>query len=90
MDDMARVEWAGDEQVVHLPAGYGFDAAEVRVTREGNRIVLEAAEGDGPGWSDDELQRIAREGLASGPDVPFDVDAIKRKARALWTAEQRR
>jgi virulence-associated protein VagC len=88
MNDMARVEWAGDEQVVRLPAGYRVDAAEVRVTRDGNRIVLEAPDGpidSATGLPMVTLLRLLDEGL-EGEDEPFDADDIKRRGRERLAA----
>ncbi len=90
MNDMARVEWAGDEQVVRLPPGYRVDAAEVRVTRDGNRIVLEAPDGridSATGLPMAELERLLDEG-GEGEDEPWDVDEIKREVLAELAAER--
>lgn len=54
MDDMAKIFWTGRSQAVRLPKAFHFEGTEVRVSREGNRVVLEAAESD-----TDWIERIA-------------------------------
>ena len=44
MNDMAKVFWSGRSQAVRLPKAFRFDGKEVRITREGSRVVLEPVE----------------------------------------------
>ncbi|MCP3735018.1 hypothetical protein M9979_09070 [Sphingomonas sp. RP10(2022)] len=86
MNDMAKGMWAKVTssalgQSVELPEGFRFDGDEVRITREGDRIVLEPAEDMAIEWSDEELHRLAQAGLDSGSDAPWDGEAIKRAGR---------
>jgi len=37
----AKVFWSGRSQAVRLPKEYRFDAAEVRIRREGKSVILE-------------------------------------------------
>lgn len=39
--DTAKVFWSGRSQAVRLPKAFRFDTDEVRIRREGSRIVLE-------------------------------------------------
>jgi antitoxin VapB len=39
--DTAKVFWSGRSQAVRLPKEYRFDAAEVRIRREGKSVILE-------------------------------------------------
>lgn len=90
MNDMARIITTAAGQAVELPEGYRFDGAEVRVWRDGDRVVLEAAgEVDvETGLPVDRLRQLIEEGLASGPGEPWDAEAIKRAGRAAL-AERR-
>jgi len=64
MGDRARLFKTGGSQAVRLPKKYRFDGqSEVRVHREGNRVVLERTR---QGWS----RRVLK--LAgSAPDFPY-------------------
>lgn len=88
---VARIAWVDGRQVVHLPKGYHFDTTEVRITMDGNRIVLEEPE-DGidaeTGLPMPELRRLIAEGM-EGPDEPLDMAEIKRSARAAFDARTR-
>jgi antitoxin VapB len=87
---MAKIFWTGRSQAVRLPKAYRFDASEVRITREGDRIILESAS-DAQGasaaidtdaaWSIDQLREAVHAGLESGDAEPWDADEIKRLAR---------
>ena len=39
---------------------------------------------------DEAIRKLLDEGIASGPDVDDSMDDIKREARGLWDATQRR
>lgn len=44
--DTAKVFWSGRSQAVRLPKAFRFDTDEVRIRRDGDRIVLEPIGGD--------------------------------------------
>jgi antitoxin VapB len=50
MNDMAKIFWTGRSQAVRLPKEYRFDSKEVRISREGGRVVLEAVEESSGDW----------------------------------------
>lgn len=39
--ETAKVFWSGRSQAVRLPKDFRFDAAEVRIRRHGNAVILE-------------------------------------------------
>ena len=41
MAKTAKVFWSGRSQAVRLPKEFRFDAGEVRIRREGERVILE-------------------------------------------------
>lgn len=98
MNDMARVIRSGEGQTVELPEGYRFDGAAVRISREGDRIVLEPvvdepydehAIDEATGLSIVDLDRLVAEGLR-GPDEPWDVEQLKRDFRDRFESERDR
>ena len=46
MADTARIFWNGRSQAIRLPKEYRFEGTEVRIRRDGNRVVLEPLGGD--------------------------------------------
>ena len=44
--DTAKIFWSGRSQAVRLPKAFRFDGGEVRIRREGDRVVLEPIKGD--------------------------------------------
>lgn len=88
MNETVKIVRSDDEQSVTLPPGYRFDTDDVRITRQGHRVILE------PGGAMDEetglplatLRALIQEGLDSGPPEPLDMEEIKREARARWEA----
>lgn len=40
----AKVFWSGRSQAVRLPKEFRFDASEVRIVREGDKVILEPIE----------------------------------------------
>ncbi len=48
----AKVFWTGRSQAVRLPKEFRFDASEVAIRREGDRVILEPVEveRDANGW----------------------------------------
>lgn len=89
---LAKIVRDGDRQVIELPTGFGFDGEEVNVFRSGDCIVLEP-----PGAIDEEtglplaeLRRLVQEGIDSGDAGPWDVEEIKREARARFATRSDR
>lgn len=82
MNDVAKVFWTGRSQAVRLPKAYRFDGKEVRISREGDKVILQAVEEDGWAWIrrlagglDDDAAAAAldRPGPEAMPDGPvFD------------------
>lgn len=86
MNDMAKVVHSVTGQSVELPEGFQFDATEVRISREGSRVVLESVDDAidaETGLTTAALRELIDEGDA-GESVPWDVEEIKREARARW------
>lgn len=62
----AKLFWSGRSQAVRLPKEFRFDGAEVRISRDGKRVILEAeSEESDQDWAerlagkmDDETARI--------------------------------
>ena len=52
MNDMAKIFWTGRSQAVRLPKEYRFDGKEVRIRREGNKVILEPGGEDPAAWID--------------------------------------
>ena len=50
--NIAKIFWSGRSQAVRLPKEFRFDAAEVRIRRQGSAVVLEPVAKDW-GWLDD-------------------------------------
>ena len=50
--DTAKVFWSGRSQAVRLPKAFRFEADEVRIRREGSRVVLEPI-GEDWDWLDE-------------------------------------
>lgn len=84
MNDMAKVVRSATGQSVELPEGFRFDAAEVRISREGERIVLEpldAAIDPETGLTIAALRALIQEGRDSGPAVEWNRDEFRRFVR---------
>lgn len=62
MGDLAKIFWSGRSQAVRLPKEYRFEGSEVRIHREGEKVILEPVEHDNWDW----LQRLK----------PMDNDAV--------------
>lgn len=94
--DLAKLFWNGRSQAVRLPREYRFDGSEVRIRREGRRVILEpvgntvediaeaAAETIG------RLREEIRQGYASGEASDWDLEQVKREARERFEADRRR
>ena len=82
MNDMAKIFWTGRSQAVRLPKAYRFDATEVRIRRDGDKVVLEPVRGDDDTWvrrisaswdADAAAAALDRPGPEALPDGPhFD------------------
>ncbi|WP_199857199.1 antitoxin [Sphingomonas sp. EC-HK361] len=59
---MARIFWSGRSQAVRLPKEYRFEGQQVRISRDGDKVILEPAVEDGWSW----LARLQ----------PMDDDAV--------------
>ncbi len=46
MGDLAKVFWDGRDQAVRLPEQFRVEGSELRIRREGRKIVLEPVEKD--------------------------------------------
>jgi Arc/MetJ-type ribon-helix-helix transcriptional regulator len=69
----------------HLAQETGQDLDELlREAIEARLAMQEHAAKNLEGWTQDELRAAIEEGLASGPPVPLDMDAVKRRARQEW------
>ena len=62
----AKLFKSGGSQAVRLPKEYRFEAKEVRIYREGGRVVLEA---ERKGWS-----RRFLDLAGSAPDFPYPAE----------------
>jgi len=79
MNDMAKIFWSGRSQAVRLPKEYRFEGKEVRIRREGEKVILEPVEEDSWTWAnrlagtldrdvaDGALDRPGPEALPDGP-----------------------
>ena len=71
----------------HLAQDTGQDFDELlREAIEARLAIQEQAAANLEGWTQEELRAAITEGIGSGPAVPLDMDAIKR--RALQEREQ--
>ena len=57
MADIAKIFWSGRSQAVRLPKEFRFDAAAVRIRRDGDAVILEPVDDQ---W-------------ASLPQIPHDL-----------------
>ena len=55
MTDMAKIFWTGRSQAVRLPKEFRFEGKEVRIRRDGDKVILEPVEEDDWAW----LKRLA-------------------------------
>ncbi|HEU0045926.1 hypothetical protein [Sphingomonas sp.] len=87
---MVKIVRSADGQSVALPDGYRFDTDDVRISREGDRVILEPGDRIDveTGLPLSRLRALIQEGLESGPSEPLDMDAIRREARAAWEARR--
>ena len=72
MADVAKLFRSGGSQAVRLPKEYRFpDEAEVLISREGNRIVLESRQ---PAWSERFVRLAGSVAEFPYPDDPLAVE----------------
>jgi Arc/MetJ-type ribon-helix-helix transcriptional regulator len=63
----------------------GQDIDELlREAIEARLAVQERAAKNLEGWTQEELRAAIDEGIASGPAIPLDMDAVKHRARQEW------
>jgi antitoxin VapB len=79
---LAKIFWSGRSQAVRLPKEFRFDGTEVRIRREGDRVILEPVN-DHVSWID-RLEPLDDDAAAAALDRPgpdsyekrdFDFDA---------------
>ena len=76
----AKLFTHGGSQAVRLPKEFRFDGSEVRIRREGDKVILEPVERDFTQlWA--ELDRLQEEAGEPFPDPPYDPPAPDPKVR---------
>jgi antitoxin VapB len=76
----AKLFTHGGSQAVRLPKEFRFDGAEVRIRREGDKVILEPAERDWDAlWA--RLDQLAEEAGERFPDPPPDLPLPDPKVR---------
>ncbi|MCA1939784.1 MAG: antitoxin [Caenispirillum bisanense] len=71
----AKLFMNGRSQAVRLPQEFRFEGEEVRIHREGNRVILEPVTFDADGWLG-EIAGLAEEGdfMPQGREQPVAQD----------------
>lgn len=97
MGDMAKIFWSGRSQAVRLPKEYRFEGTEVKIRREGSRVILTPADVDYTvedigldvtrGIA--ELRALIEEGEDESGDAELDMQQIIREARARYDARKK-
>lgn len=80
MSVIVRLTDDGDEQIVRLPEGFAFPGTEVKVHRDGDRVIIEAVDVTAEQLA--VLRADIQAGLDSGAAEPWDVAEIRAAARA--------
>jgi antitoxin VapB len=76
----AKLFTHGGSQAVRLPKEFRFDGGEVRIRREGDKVILEPVERDWAAfWV--ELDRLADAAGEPFPDPPGDLPLPDSKVR---------
>jgi antitoxin VapB len=76
----AKLFTHGGSQAVRLPKEFRFDGAEVRIRKEGDKVILEPVERDWEVfWA--ELDRLAEAAGEPFPDPPADLPLPEPKVR---------
>ena len=76
----AKLFTHGGSQAVRLPKAFRFDGAEVRIRKEGDKVILEPLQRSGPAfWAEiDGLREAAGEDFPYPPKQPPAPDPIDR------------
>ncbi|MET0273042.1 MAG: AbrB/MazE/SpoVT family DNA-binding domain-containing protein [Phenylobacterium sp.] len=76
----AKLFTHGGSQAVRLPKEFRFDGGEVRIRKEGDKVILEPVTRDfSQLWAD--LDRLAEAAGEPFPDPPYDPPAPGPKVR---------
>ncbi len=76
----AKLFTHGGSQAVRLPKEFRFDGAEVRIRKEGDRVILEPVERDWAAfWA--EIDQLAEAAGEPFPDPPDDLPLPEPKVR---------
>lgn len=74
---IAKLFWNGRSQAVRLPKEFRFEGKEVRIRREGGRVILEAADENASVWAqrmtnmfDEDFARAVEEGRLGPEHLP--------------------
>jgi antitoxin VapB len=67
--DTAKVFWSGRSQAVRLPKAFRINANEVRIRKEGEKIVLEPVSEDWA-WLDALVGTMSDDFMANGREQP--------------------
>jgi antitoxin VapB len=67
--DLAKIFWSGRSQAVRLPKEFRFEGSEVRIRREGGKVILEPVEADSWAWLD-RLEPLDDDAAAAALDRP--------------------
>jgi len=97
MGDMAKIFWSGRSQAVRLPKEYRFEGTEVKIRREGSRVILTPADVDytvediglDVSRGIEELRALIEEGEDESGDAELDMQQIIREARARYDARKK-
>ena len=65
----AKVFWSGRSQAVRLPKAFRFEGTEVRIRREGDRVILEPVE-RGWDWLDAAVGPVDEDFARAAEDAP--------------------
>ncbi|KKB13443.1 hypothetical protein VE25_01975 [Devosia geojensis] len=74
--DKAKLFWTGRSQAVRLPKQFRFEGSEVRIHREGDKVILEPAveEKDPWAWLDTFVGPLDEDFVAAALDRPGPSD----------------
>lgn len=97
MGDIAKIFWSGRSQAVRLPKEFRFEGSEVRIRREGSRVILTPADVDYTAEDIaldvtrgiEELRALIAEGEDESGDAEWDVEETIRSAREKFEASKR-
>jgi len=95
MNDIAKIFWSGRSQAVRLPKEFRFEGREVRIRREGSRVILTPTDSDYT--VDDirldvtrgiaELRALVAEGEDESGDAEWDLAEAMRAGREGFEAD---